>query len=495
MLPSDAPAPRRLTLLFVALLALYVLCWTLAPALVNTATPLDVTESGTWGRELIVMSYKHPNMPGLLIEAAYRLTGQYGWPQYLVSALFAAAGIGLTYLLGRDLLGPSRALVGALLLLGTWYYALPLPEFNHNIAQLPVWAAIALLLWRAVARHGWSDWLLLGLVAGTGLYAKLSVLVIIGAGGVWLLADPLARTRLLSPRPWLGMAVFVAFGVLMAALVVKDGGSPLGFIHDSGQIGGHGPLEFLGAQILDIVLVLPVLGLLFWRRKGRGDDAADPLPDASALARARFYLLLMTGLPFAVILIVAAINKVHPMWATPMLNLTGLLLVALLPARFGARAVRIGLASGLVFALLFPAVYVIRHFATEATASQPLRTQWPQQQISARFRQLWADRTGLPLRLVGGDYWLDGLVALAAEPRPHVFSYLDHFHSPWIAPDQVARDGMLVLWRGEPDDKVKAVIAGHDTGTESFTWSSAPSAEPIEINYAIIPPTAAPAAN
>ncbi len=491
----DALAPRRLTLLLVGLLVLYVLAWTLAPGLVNTAVPLDVAESGTWGRELIVMSYKHPNMPGLLIEAAYRLTGQYGWPQYLVSALFAAAGIGLTYLLGRDLLGSSRALVGALLLFGTWYYSLPLPEFNHNIAQLPVWAAIALLVWRAVARHGWIDWLLLGLVAGIGLYAKLSVLVIIGAGGVWLLLDPLARSRLLSLRPWLGMAVFIAFGVLMVALVLKDGGSPLGFIHDSGQIGGHGPLEFLGAQILDVVLVLPVLALLFWRRKGRGDDVAEPLPDAPGLARARFYLLLMTGLPFAVILIVAAINKVHPMWATPMLNLTGLLLVALLPGRIGTRAVRIALASGLVFTLLFPVFYVVRHYVTQATASQPLRTQWPQQQISARFRQIWLEKTGQPLRLVGGDYWLDGLVALAAEPRPHVFSYLDHFHSPWIAPDQVARDGMLVLWRGAPDDTLAAVIAGHDTGTESFIWSSAPSAEPIAINYAIIPPGTPAATN
>jgi len=43
--------------------ALQVVVWTITPAIINSAPPLDVVESYMWGREWVLATYKHPAMP------------------------------------------------------------------------------------------------------------------------------------------------------------------------------------------------------------------------------------------------------------------------------------------------------------------------------------------------------------------------------------------------------------------------------------------------
>ena len=96
-----------------------------------------------WGREWVIATYKHPALPSWVLEASRILTGAVGWPAYLASQLFIAATFVFVFLLGRDLMGPQRAAAGTLLLTGVAFYAWPTPEFNHNVAETPFWAAAA----------------------------------------------------------------------------------------------------------------------------------------------------------------------------------------------------------------------------------------------------------------------------------------------------------------------------------------------------------------
>ena len=67
---------------------------------------------------------------------------------------------------------------------------------------LALWAYL-----RACERDGWADWLLLGLICGLGLLSKYTMAAWMLAAGLHLLV--FHRTRLASPRPWVGLAIAV----------------------------------------------------------------------------------------------------------------------------------------------------------------------------------------------------------------------------------------------------------------------------------------------
>ena len=199
------------------LAASQVLAWTLAPTLTHSSPPLDVVESYMWGREWVIATYKHPAMPGWILEISRILTGAVGWPGYLASQLCVATAFLLVFLLGRDLLGAEAGAAGTLLLVGAGYYAWPTLEFNHNVLQLPFWAGLPLALWRAVDRRSLLYWLIAAACAAGGLYAKFSMVLLLVAAAGWLLYDPRARHALCTPAPWIGLVVFL---VMIAPLVL-----------------------------------------------------------------------------------------------------------------------------------------------------------------------------------------------------------------------------------------------------------------------------------
>ena len=134
----DRPA-RGLAALCIAQLV----AWTVAPAVSHAAMPLDMVEMYVWGREWVVATFKHPNLPGLMLEAARSVTGSRGWVGFAVSQICVVIAFAAVFQLGRDLLGPARALAGTLLLTGIYYYSWSSPEMNHNVAQIPLWALVA----------------------------------------------------------------------------------------------------------------------------------------------------------------------------------------------------------------------------------------------------------------------------------------------------------------------------------------------------------------
>ncbi|MDB5846501.1 MAG: hypothetical protein JWP29_253, partial [Rhodoferax sp.] len=154
------------------LCTMQIVFWTVLPALVDVAPPGDVVEGFMWGREWVLLTYKHPQLPGWLLETAHLLTGSFRWPQYLLSQLVVTSTFIFVYLLGRDILGHRRALAAVLLMPSIYFFGWPTPQFNHDYAQMPFWAAICWLLWRGTTRNGPGWWLALGLVAGVGIYAK-----------------------------------------------------------------------------------------------------------------------------------------------------------------------------------------------------------------------------------------------------------------------------------------------------------------------------------
>lgn len=470
-----------------ALLAAQALLWTLAPALSHSAPPLDVVEMYAWGREGVVATFKHPNLPGLVLEATRQLTGVAGWPAYLVSQIFVCVTLWAAYALGSELMDKRRALAGALLLTGVVFFFWPTPEFNHNVAQMPFWALIILTLWRAGTHGRLLDWLLLGLFAGLSMWAKYSsaILLVIAAG--WILYDATTRKRILTPGPWLALVTFLLVVTPQVQWLVAHDFQPIEYAERrAAGAPWYSPFEFLGAMLIDhlaLLILLATAGLF-----GKAAADAPPQPEQRALR----YLLIMGLGPVLLTTVMGLLGSagIRPSWGAAMFAPSGLIAIALLSAKFNeARLKRLVVGAG-VLLLMGSGLYFAHMKYGARFTNDPLRGNWPQAQMSAALEQEWAAQTnGRSLRVVAGDIWTAGLVGMSDRDAPSVLINGDYSISPWVTPEEVQLTGMLVVWPADraPRDELAPLIAGHPVQSITARYPNSPEVAPLVINYVIVP--------
>jgi|CXWL01.1.fsa_nt_gi 4-amino-4-deoxy-L-arabinose transferase-like glycosyltransferase len=463
----------------VALMGAQVAFWTLAPAFSHTAPPLDVVEMYAWGREGVVATFKHPNLPGLVLEASRQLTGIAGWPAYLISQLFIVNTFWAVFALGREMMGAPRALAGVLMLTGVYFFSWTTPEFNHNVAQMPLWALVSLFLWRAGTHGGLLNWALLGLFAGLSLWAKYSSVMVLAPAALWLLWDADARKRLLSIGPWLALIVFAVIATPQALWLMQHDFQP--FHYAARRSGDGGPLAALEFVLTEIANHLPMLILIAAAGYfGEAAPDAPPKPEQRAL---RFLLLI--GLGPLVLTALAGIfgAGLRASWGMPMFNLSGLIVVALLSSKFSvARLGRLAWGASVLIVLVSGLYFAHMRYGARFT-DDPLRGNWPQARLSAALQDAWAEETGgAPLRIVSGDIWTAGLVGMSDPNPPSVLINGDRTISPWITSQEYARYGALIVWTEEPNNTRTA--DGHVT----LRYPLFPNAPPLRIAYAITPP-------
>ncbi len=470
--------------------------WTLATSLTHFAPTRDMVESYLWGHEWVIGTYKHPNMPGWLLEAGRVLTGAVGWPAYLTSELFLIATYLLVYALGAAMMGPARALAGVLLLAGLFYTAWPSTLMNHDVAQMPIWVAVLLLLWHLRSKPTLAGWLAIGAVAALGLYAKLSFGVVIASCGLWILYDPLLRRQLATLSPWLGLVLFALCCLPLASWLNDSQFAALDYARERGVSMGASPLEFLGGQLLTSIGVIALAALaglihrddssLAWQSLGRKLPKGEPVV---------LYLAHMLVIPNLMTTALAwlFVSGTRGMWGTPMLSLLGLLIVALVPARLDHATSRrlTVIAAGVLVAM--PLIYVTDTLLEPRLTGIPKRQGWPQVEMNRRFKSLWQQQTGQPLRIVAGNFWIAGLVALSPGQMPSILTNGDTNLSPWITPERIQRQGVLVVWEMHtpadlPPGDLKLLFGEKPIHIERFDWPLFTGAPPLLIGYAIVAP-------
>lgn len=476
-----------------ALILAQIAFWTLAPALSHSAPPLDVVEMYAWGREHVVATFKHPNLPGLVLEATRILTGgQTGWPAYLVSQIFIGITFWAVFALGREVMDAPRALAGTLLLTGVYFFSWVTPEFNHNVAQMPLWALVMLLLWRATTSDRWLDWLLLGVFAGLSLWAKYSSGVLLVIAAVWMVWDAQSRKRILSLGPWITFAAFVATAAPQALWLVNRDFQPFAYAARRASGGEwYAPIEFLLTLALDHLPMLILLACAGFFGKAAAD--APTKPEHRAL---RYLLLLGLG-PAVLTALGAALGSasLRSSWGAPMVVLSGLIVVALMSNKFSVARLR-GLIIGAGVLIVAVSGLYYGHMAYGAQfTGKPLRGNWPQDQISTTLELEWARATNnAPLNIVAGDIWTGGLVGFHDRTPPSVLINGDFTISPWLTPEELERYGALAVWSGDQPEPLRQFMQGleqHELVVHA-PGVTGPRAD-IRVYYAILPPGARPA--
>jgi 4-amino-4-deoxy-L-arabinose transferase-like glycosyltransferase len=442
----DAPRvkPQHLLSIFVIVQALVL---GLVPALVSSAPTLDVAESLSWGQHWLIGTHKHPPMPAWLLALF-----QYVFPSpiagpFVLSQLAVATTYWLAYRTARQFFNEIEAAAATLLLAGSIYMTAASIEFNHNVLQLPFWAAAVLFYVKLRKEpHNVRSWLGLGLICGAGLYVKYSYLLLLLILLVMALADRTMRRCFRSPYPYLAAAVALVLLLPHLVWVAHSDYAPLQYaamrsasVHPLLPVAGRfQPLVFLGEQFIYNmgVLAIPVVA-----RIGLLNSASGPAIDEGDRRLIRvvtFAPVLATTAMF-----LAAGRGANGMWATPMFTTLGLWVVAEFPRCWTMRDVWklfiIGLAIVAIAgaALAIDVQYLLRGIIEPRM--------WPMREIAGKADGFWHAQSGKPLRIVGGDPWLADLVSAGDTERPFVLIENSFGLSPWLSPSDLRREGAVFL--------------------------------------------------
>ena len=475
-----------------AFVAAQILIWTLVPWALGSSLPLDVVSDGlSWGHEWQWGYYKHPPLPSWEVEAAFDVLGDIG--PYLLSQLSIATTFLFVYFLGRRMMPARCALAGTVLLSGLYYFSIPTPEFNHNVAQMPLWAAAAYFYYEALKSRSLRWWTLLGIAIGLGMLTKYSTAIFAAAIIIHALSSRSTRTVFASTGPYL--AILTSIGVMTPHLIwlVHNNFPTLSYAADRA---GHAaalqrvltPLRFLVAQIVTVLpciaiaAIAGVIGRNSWRDRPafRDEDI-------------RFLVLLGIGpAVLSAVLAVAVGLGLRDMWGAPMWNLTGLLLLRASIGRWKDVSLGRLFACAAVLLVALPTAYELAStYAPEWRGSHP-RTEWPDRAMAQDLSAAWTKATGRPLQIVAGDSWIAGLIAMRAASRPSVFIDANYRHAPWITLERLSREGALVVWqvsKKTPLPPENLMLPGIQVmGTMDIEWPYSNKVEPLHLGWGIVPP-------
>jgi len=491
---------QRAALIYGGLICLF---YALVPVLTFPTPPLDVVEGFAWGRELQLGYTKHPPMQAWLLEGSYRLTGGRTYGGYWLSALCAALGYLFIWHQTRRLgLSDWQAFWAVALTSVTFYFTLPMPEFNPNILQVPVWAGMMFFFHRALDKGRLSDWILLGALAAFGLYTKYFVALLIGTIGLYTLVFADARRHLFTPGPWTCALVCALLLVPHLMWLAETDFLTLQYAASRSkpatELADHifNPLNFFGAQIGNHAgLILVLLAGLGWtglkQARARRKEVLHTLPSYQER-----FLLWFAFLPLAVVLLASAItgNEFEHMWGTPMFVLSGILAVRYLalpglwphPRRALVATIAI---QAIFLGVLFGQAVLEPYWKTKHT-----RIHYPAREVARHLAGVWTAETGTDLAYVAGDMWSVANVTLYAPGRPSMFYLHSQTLSPWIDITDVQDKGLMIVWRGDSEQPINEIRAYYPEakrdGFETFAYHGNGSIPDVTVNWSIIPPGA-----
>lgn len=193
---------------------------------------------------------------------------------HVVPALAGAALVVVAGLIARELGGNKWAQVlAAISALVTAQLAFS-SIFSMDILDALWWSLCAYLLVRLIRRNEPRLWLAFGLVAGLGLFTKLTIAFFLISLLVGLLATT-ARKQMRSRWFWMGAVIALAFLVPYIVWNAANGWATVDFYIHHGGLNGTGPLDFIVLQVLianPVNIPLVMAGLYFFLRSPTGKD-------------------------------------------------------------------------------------------------------------------------------------------------------------------------------------------------------------------------------
>ena len=450
------PWGRCFGLTLAALLAAQAFLWIGLPLLLDGAIRLDVAEGVVDGPEWQLSYLRHPPFSSWLTGIAstlgpYRYAAIYALGFLLASGAFALVA---TFLARRD--SPNAGLVAMVAGLTSPYATYAPLEFNHNIGQMPFWAAILASAWFAFEGGSAAQWALFGAAVGFGLWAKYAVLHLVAPLGLLFLATPAWRERLRTPGPWIALAIAAAIITPHLVDALSKGSTTLRFAVRTAPASFPVRLTLIGEFALDSALAQISMALIAVAACGMRPllAALCAATDVRTATRFERYLVVAAFGPVALIL-AAALFNVHP-------HLGWLVAIALpFAALWGHLADRAGIVrprrAAVVF-LVLAAVQVVAYVAVREIAPRVLirhpaypDTDGPR--LAALAQDYWRAHGAGPIPYIVGlnkqrGLQAGGSIVFDLPYRVRLLDDGDPSHAPWLDVTDVKRRGALIVAPG-----------------------------------------------
>ena len=242
-----------------ALVALACVVWALLQWLTqgNLDGYHDMLENYAWSQAWDWGSHKHPPFFAWTVGVWFAVFPQTDFAYRLLSYANVAVGLWGVLHLGRRLGLGALAPTAMLLLLWSFPYTNLAAKFNANSQLLSLWpwtAALLLASWQERGGCGALYSVGLGLLAAASMLSKYYSGVFLAGFLVPILLTAAGRQWLLTPRPYLALAVFAAALAPHVAWIARHDWITLGYAMDQGD----------GSTAWGYVLRFALAPLFYW---------------------------------------------------------------------------------------------------------------------------------------------------------------------------------------------------------------------------------------
>ncbi len=447
MKPERASAPLPLA----QLLAIHALVWTLAAWLSrgNLDVPGDMVENYVWGVEWQLGYAKHPPLFAWVTAAWFSVFPRIDIAYFALSALNAAAGLlGVAALARRFLPRDDAALATLALALSPLYTALAI-KFNANAVLLSTWpwAAYGFVAFMQGGRLRHA--VLCGVFTALAILGKYFSVVLVLAFVIATVARPAWRARLRGRGPWLAIATGALVLLPHALWQAQNHFATFGYASQrSGGSWAGAVARYAKYSVAQVFYLLPsAVFLLLLVPRSKWWPALKGIAQSSTRPKlhADLWWLALSPLVAAGLLAVLARTPMASVWgmaqwfAVTTLWLVCWRQVGITPHVGRAQPLLLG-----YWALVLVASAVIGW--QDARRGQALAAE-PRAELARAARQAWQARTEAPLRIVGGGGIESASVAFYGDDRVRWWSLGAPRTTPWVTPEQVAREGALLVCR------------------------------------------------
>ena len=475
----------------VIVLALHLFLWTIIPILVCPNLQLDLVEDLALGKEWQLGYWKHPPLPWLVADLAYRFTGQID-VVYALGPLAAVLCLYAVWLLARETLGSLEGLIAVLALEGVHFYNFSVVKFAHDQMQLPFWAFTGLFFYRAIKRGSSLNWILAGAFLAGAFWSKYAAFVLAATLALFLIADPVARRAWRTPGPFL---MAITFAVVIAPNIwwlIGHDFLPLQYVDERARVAHHWyqfigyPLQWIGSQVLVLLPAAGLLAMLYPRGNIRisNEGTFD-----------QHYVAGLTLGPFLLVTAIAALlgRLVIAMWGYPLWSFAPLAWLMWFKPVADTRALRRFAVAFIALFVAFPIIYVGTEISEPFVRDRPKATQFPGRALAEIVTREWHDRYGTPVSYVGGSEFVANNVAVYSPDRPHVVVHGELRLSPWVDTGDLRRRGAVLVWQeGLPGgnlDQLRATFGNIELQPVLVLARQAWfPVQPARVAYAIAPP-------
>jgi 4-amino-4-deoxy-L-arabinose transferase-like glycosyltransferase len=484
----------------------HVVLWTLLPVLTHPNAPMDIVEMLFFGREWQWGYFKHPPLTSWTAEAAYQLCGRHVWGVYLVSQLSVAACFWAVWRLGRELLPPREALLGAMLLEVSWNYTLGSMEYNNNVGLYPYWTLAILFAYWSLTDGRWRYWIATGVALALAMLSKYTAAVLAATMFLYLVVEPTARQWWRRPGPWLtilaGLLVFLPHLAWAASQGFPAINFALARTQGESRLLDHllCPASFAASQAAILLPTAFVLAALIRKRFALREL------NTTERARRRFLLAMVLG-PFGLCLALAAMKALwfRTAYGSQLWPYAGLLALYCFRLDGSRPAWRNAWIAWTIVAVALFGVGLVRIVAGPQVQRKPSRVHFNGPRLAADVEGIWRARFNRPLPAAVGEWWLAGNVALYGPSRAHVWGGSDPdladfgpHYAAWTSDQSLRRTGGVVLWNADrlrgktPDGVAERFPEFQLLPPLAIPWQTRAPLTPVQVGIAIIPPQAAP---